>query len=382
MPDSTRPDVPQPSRGDQGGLDPGPRNVELDRQNPDLLVPPASDNGTVPNLKFSFSMAHTRLEKGGWTREVTQRELPIATQLSGVDMKLEPGAYRELHWHQQSEWAYVLAGSCRISAVDQEGRNFLDDVQQGDLWFFPKGVPHHIQALADGVEFLLVFDDGAFSENGTFLISDFFAHVPKSVLAKNFGWTVDQLENLPEREKYIFSGQVPPVLDADRVVSPTGDVPRTFKHRMLAQAPQRFKGGSVRIVDQTNFAAANTICAALVEIEPGGMRELHWHPTDDEWQYYISGFGRMGVFASTGLNRTFNYQAGDVGYVPFAYGHYIENLGDEPLRFLEMFRNPRFEDISLAQWMANTPPEITAATLNLPREMIEALPKTKQPVVR
>lgn len=382
MPDSARPDVPQPSRGDQGGLDPGPRNVELDRQNPDLLVPPASDSGTVPNLKFSFSMAHSRLEKGGWTREVTQRELPIATQLSGVDMKLEPGAYRELHWHQQSEWAYVLAGSCRISAVDQEGRNFLDDVQQGDLWFFPKGVPHHIQALADGVEFLLVFDDGAFSENGTFLISDFFAHVPKSVLAKNFGWTVDQLENLPEREKYIFSGEVPPSLAADKVVSPTGDVPRTFKHRMLAQAPQRFKGGSVRIVDSTNFAAANTISAALVEIEPGGMRELHWHPTDDEWQYYISGFGRMGVFASTGLNRTFNYQAGDVGYVPFAYGHYIENLGDQPLRFLEMFRNPRFEDISLAQWMANTPPQITADTLNLPREMIEALPKTKQPVVR
>ncbi|MEV4626019.1 oxalate decarboxylase family bicupin [Micromonospora sp. NPDC049523] len=382
MPDFARQDVLQPVRGDQGGLDPGPRNVELDRQNPDLLVPPPTDQGTVPNLKFSFSMAHTRIEKGGWTREVTQRELPIASQLSGVDMKLEPGAYRELHWHQASEWAYVLAGSCRISAVDQEGRNFLDDVQQGDLWFFPKGVPHHIQALADGVEFLLVFDDGAFTENGTFLISDFFAHVPKKVLAKNFGWTMDQMENLPERDKYIFSGQVPPALSADKVVSPTGDVPRTFKHRMHAQAPQRFKGGSVRIADSTNFAAANTICAALVEIEPGGMRELHWHPTDDEWQYYISGFGRMGVFASSGMNRTFNYQAGDVGYVPFAYGHYIENLGDEPLRFLEMFRNPRFEDISLAQWMANTPPQISADTLNLPREMIEALPKTKQPVVR
>ncbi|MET8909142.1 oxalate decarboxylase family bicupin [Micromonospora sp. NPDC004551] len=374
--------VPQPVRAGAGGPDLGPRNVNLDRQNPDLLTPPATDSGTVPNLRFSFSNAHTRIERGGWTREVTQRELPIATELAGVDMALEPGAYRELHWHKEAEWAYVLKGSCRIGAVDQEGRNFLDDVRQGDLWFFPKGIPHHIQALGEGVEFLLVFDDGGFSENSTFLMSDFFARTPKSVLAKNFGWTVDQLADLPEKEKYIFPGQVPPPLEQDRVVSPTGDVPRTFKHRLHAQAPQRFPGGTVRIADSTNFAASTAICAAMVEIEPGGLRELHWHPTDDEWQYWISGRGRMGVFASSGVARTFDFQAGDVGYVPFAYGHYIENIGDEPLVFLEMFRKPRFEDISLAQWMANMPAEVIADTINLPRGMIEALPKEKRPVVR
>ncbi|GAA3765657.1 oxalate decarboxylase [Plantactinospora mayteni] len=377
---TSRDDLPQPKRGTDGGLDVGPRNVGLDRQNPDLLVPPTTDRGTVPNLRFSFSNAHTRIEQGGWTREVTQRELPIASTLSGVDMALEPGAYRELHWHKQAEWAYVLAGSCRIGAVDQEGRNFLDDVSQGDLWFFPKGIPHHIQALDDGVEFLLVFDDGAFSENGTFLISDFFAHTPKEVIAKNFGWRTEQLAELPEKEKYIFRGQVPPPLGSDRVVSPTGDVPRTFKHRLQAQAPERFDGGTVRIADVTNFSAATTICAALVEIEPGAMRELHWHPTDDEWQYYISGSGRMGVFASTGVSRTFDYRSGDVGYVPFAYGHYIENTGKEPLVFLEMFRNPRFEDISLAQWMANTPPQVAADTLNLPRSLVESIPRTKRPI--
>ncbi|GAB3978473.1 cupin domain-containing protein [Plantactinospora veratri] len=297
---TSRNDLPQPIRGSAGGPDLGPRNLGLDRQNPDLLVPPPTDRGTVPNLKFSFSNAHTRIEEGGWTREVTQRELPVASTLSGVDMALRPGAYRELHWHKEAEWAYVLAGSCRIGAVDQEGRNFLDDVSQGDLWFFPKGVPHHIQALDDGVEFLLVFDDGAFSENSTFLISDFFAHTPKEVIAKNFGWRTEQLADLPAKERYIFPGQVPPPLESDRVVSPTGDVPRTFKHRLHAQAPERFDGGTVRIADVSNFAASTTICAALVEVEPGAMRELHWHPTDDEWQYYISGSGRMGVFASSG----------------------------------------------------------------------------------
>jgi oxalate decarboxylase len=72
-----------------------------------------------------------------------------------------------------------------------------------------------------------------------------------------------------------------------------------------------------------------------VEIEPGGMRELHWHPNADEWQYYIAGQARMGVFGASEDARAFDFRAGDVGYVPFAMGHYIENTGAETLRLLE-----------------------------------------------
>lgn len=138
MTESTQSRIPQPQRNGKGGIDTGPRNIDLDLQNPDMLTPPETDRGTIPNMKFSFGMAHTRIEEGGWTREITQRELPIATTLAGVDMKLNPGAYRELHWHKEAEWGYVLEGGCRIGAVDQEGRNFLEDVEKGDLWFFPK----------------------------------------------------------------------------------------------------------------------------------------------------------------------------------------------------------------------------------------------------
>jgi mannose-6-phosphate isomerase-like protein (cupin superfamily) len=92
---------------------------------------------------------------------------------------------------------------------------------------------------------------------------------------------------------------------------------------------------------------------------------LHWHPTNDEWQYYISGQAKMTVFASSGKARTFDYQAGDVGYVPFAMGHYILNTGTEPVRFLEMFRSDRYADVSLNQWIALTPPELVKAHLNL-----------------
>jgi oxalate decarboxylase len=332
-------------------------------------------------LKFSFSLAHNRLEAGGWAREVTARELPISTTIAGVNMRLAPGGVRELHWHKQAEWAYMLDGRARITAIDQDGRNFADDVGIGDLWYFPAGIPHSIQGLQEGCEFLLAFDDGNFSENATFLISDWFAHTPKEVLAKNFGVSESDFDTIPDQELYIFQAQVPGPLASNRVHDPAGPVLRTFSHHMLAQEPIRTKKGTVRIADSTNFPVSTTIAAALVEVEPGGMRELHWHPNNDEWQYYIEGYGRMTVFASGGKARTFNYQAGDVGYVPFAMGHYIENIGDTNLRFLELFKSGHYADLSLNQWMALTPPELVQAHLHLNKKVMDTLQKEKQPVV-
>jgi oxalate decarboxylase len=381
---ATKNGLPQPVRGDDGATILGPHNVALELQNPDLLVPPRSDHGTVPNLKYSFAAAHNRVLSGGWAREVTVRELPVSETLAGVNMRLKPGGIRELHWHKEAEWAYMLAGRARITAVDQEGRNFIDDVGEGDLWYFPKGIPHSIQGLEEGCEFLLVFDDGSFSENATFLLCEWFERTPRDVLAKNFGVAEAAFANIPgdvDYTRYIFNGEVPPELASDAVRSPAGEVPESFSYRLLAQEPVKVAGGQVRVVDSSNFPASTTIAAALAEVEPGGLRELHWHPNVDEWQYYISGRGRMTVFASSNRARTFDYQAGDVGYVPFAMGHYVENTGDEPLRFLEMFRSDRFADVSLTQWLALTPPELVKAHLNLDDQTMAALPKDKPIIV-
>jgi oxalate decarboxylase len=374
---------PQPIRDGTGATIIGPRNVPLERENPDLLASPYTDSGTIPNLKFSFATARNRLITGGWAREVTVRELPVATELAGVNMRLKPGGIREMHWHKEAEWGFVLAGRCRITAVDEQGRSFVDDVGEGDLWNFPSVIPHSIQGLEEGVEFLLVFDNGNFSENETFLITDLFAHTPRDILAKNFGVPEAAFAHIPrdvEHERYIFAGQVPGPIAGDVVQSGAGIVPQTFSHHMMAQEPIRAEGGWVRITDSTNFPAASTIAAALVNIEPGAMREIHWHVTD-EWQYYISGRGRMTVFASGGKARTFNYQAGDEGAVPHGMSHYVENLGDEPLRYLEMFRSDHFMDVSLNQWMGLTPPELVQAHLNLDGRTMAALRKDKPIIV-
>jgi oxalate decarboxylase len=374
--------VPQPQRPGHGGTDPGPRNLARDRQNPDLLVPPSTDHGTLPNLRFSFSDAHVRLESGGWTRQVTVRELGISKDIAGVNMRLNAGGIRELHWHKAAEWAYMLYGTARITAIDAQGNNFVDDVGVGDLWYFPSGIPHSIQGLGpDGCEFLLVFDDGDFDEDDTFLLSDWFKHTPSDVLAKNFGVSGSSFAHVPDpSELYIFSAQVPGPLASDTIAGTT-PVPQSFSHKMLAQQPIKTKGGTVRITDTSVFPASKTISAALVEIEPGGMRELHWHPNTNEWQYYIEGQARMGVFAASGQARTFDFMAGDVGYVPFATGHYVENTGTTPVRFLEVFKSSYYADVSLNQWLAMTPPELVQAHLKLDPQTLAAFHKEKFPVV-
>src|SRR4051794_41543691 len=254
--------LPEPIRNGNGGTIVGPRNLPLEYENPDQVAAPATDSRTVPNLKFSFAAAHNRLLTGGWAREVTTRELPIATELAGVNMRLKPGGARELHWHKEAEWAYMLAGRARITAVDEQGRNFIDDVGEGDLWNFPAGIPHSIQGLEEGCEFLLAFDDGNFSENETFLITDWFAHTPRDVLAKNFGVPETAFAEIPidvDHERYIFPTKIPGPIGSDAVDSPEGAVPQTFSHRLTEQEPVKAAGGQARIVDSSNFPAATTI---------------------------------------------------------------------------------------------------------------------------
>jgi oxalate decarboxylase len=368
--------------GDTGATVLGPDNVAIGVQNPGA---PDTDSGSLPNLKWSFAASHNRLLNGGWARETTVRELPVATTLAGVNMRLKAGAYRELHWHREAEWAFMLAGSARIAAIDPDGRNFIDDISRGDLWNFRAGFPHSIQALED-CEFLLVFDDGNFSENETFLVTDWFAHTPKHILAKNFAVPESSFDDIPtageiEHSRYIFPGDVPGALvdDIAAVQSPVGTAER-MSHRMLAQDPIEVPGGSVRITDSRNFPSASTIAAAYVELAPGAVREMHWHPDHDEWQYWISGHARMCVFGSSGKSRTFDYYPGDVGYVPSAMGHYFENVGDDPVVMLELFRSDRFVDVSANQWLGLTPQAVVAATLNLDRKTTDAL-RTDKPII-
>jgi oxalate decarboxylase len=360
---------------------PGANNRPLDAENPSSVWAPETDNGTVEPFKYSFAEAHKRIESGGWTRQVTQRELAVSKTMAGVEMRLVAGGVRELHWHVSAEWAFMIYGNARITAVDHEGRSFVNDVGAGDLWLFPGGVPHSIQGLGpDGCKFLLVFNQGDFDEFSTFLLTDWFAHTPKEVLAKNFGVPEATFDNVPKKELFIFATDEPrPLAEEQKAAAAgSGSIDNAFLFKASIMPPSKARaGGEVRIVDQKNFPATN-IAAAIVKLKPGGLRELHWHPLADEWQYYVSGKGRMTVFEAGSKARTFDFEEGDVGYIKQSRPHYIENMGEEDLVFLEVFPNAIYQDISAAEWLAHTPARLVNEHLKTGEAFLAKIPKEEE----
>ncbi|RPA90874.1 Bicupin, oxalate decarboxylase/oxidase [Choiromyces venosus 120613-1] len=305
---------PQPIRGDLGASDPGPHNSAYDQQNPNTLARPSTDSGDVQQAKWPMGLSNNRLTNAEWARQQNIAVLPAAKEMAGVDMRLELNAYRELHWHSANEWAYIFNGSARISAIDSFGHNFVDDVKEGDLWYFPS----------------------------------------------NFGVPMAAFDKIPESQLYIFGGTPAPAdIEKQNVTSPYGQIPAqtSFSFHFSEEEPLEVPGGSVKI-----------IAAAL-------------HPNSDEWNFSLSGRARITVFDAPDAARTFDYAAGDVGYIAIDQGHYIENVGDENVVVLEILKAPQFQGISLGQWMALTPPQVIQDTLGLDDATLEGLTKEKQFVV-
>jgi oxalate decarboxylase len=369
------------AEGDHSSSNPGQENKPLLAENPNSSTPPATDQGDVGPIWYSFDLTHKRIQEGGWTHQVTQRELPSSTEIAGVNMRLTAGSFRELHWHTADEWAIMLYGNARVTLLNPDGTIFIDDVSKGDLWYFPAGFPHSIQGLGpDGCEFLLVFNQGLFSEDNTFLLSEWVAHTPPEVLSKNFGLTTEALSRLPSGSLYIFPADLPKSLEEDKAAVGGAKVqsPIQYTFKMEAMAPtKRTSGGEIRIVDSHNFPAAKNIAAALNIIKPGGMRELHWHPNASEWLFFIAGKARVTVFMPVGVARTMDFNPNDVGFVPAMAGHYIENTGDTDLVTLEMFKAKEVLDFSLNNWLRHLPPEMVTSHLGLDKTAIQTIPAEK-----
>jgi oxalate decarboxylase len=376
----------QAAERDKSASNPGPENRALLNENPNSNMPPATDHGDVGPIWYSFDLTHKRIQEGGWTHQVTQRELPSSKDIAGVNMRLTAGSFRELHWHTADEWSIMLDGNARVTVFNPDGKIFIDDVAKGDLWYFPAGSPHSIQGLGpNGCEFLLVFNQGMFSEDNTFLLSEFVAHTPEEVLSKNFRLDKAVLAKLPKDSMYIFPADLPKSLPEDRaaVGGPSVASPIQYTFKMASMAPQyQTPGGEARIVDSRNFTAAKNIAAAILTIKPGGLRELHWHPNASEWQYYIAGKGRMTVFMPTGSARTVDVNANDVGFVPANAGHYIENTGDTDLVALEMFAANEFVDVSLNNWIRHLPPEMVTSHLGLDATTVRSIPAEKLELIK
>src|ERR1700741_3533102 len=364
----------------------GPHNQAIESQFPSQMDPPATDISTQPFFWSSFNISPKRIQNGGWARELTSQDFAISDEIAGVNMHLAPGGIRELHWHQTAEWAIMTRGRCRITTIDTQGRPSVDDLEEGDLWYFRAGLPHSLQGLGpDGAEFVLAFDSGKQSESNTLLVTDWIAHTPPDVLAKNFGVPKEVFSNIPLHNRWIYQSNIPapplPTVET-QMAAAAGNPPNPFVFSLGGMAPNREeKSGAVRIADSRNFHVSKTIATAQVTIKPGGMREMHWHPNADEWLYILKGTGRATVFNTGPAAVTTNFHAGDIGYIKKAFGHYLENTSDGDLMYVEVFRADWFEEVSLSDWLAHSPIDMVAETLNLDRSVIAQFPNNRPEVL-
>ena len=334
----------------------------------------ASDGSGLPSFRFPLAAQPARVTAGGGARGHSVANFPAGKNIAGVSMWLNPGGLRELHWHPNAaEWGYVLTNRCRITLFDPDGTYEAWDLDAGDVWYFPRGYGHAVQGLGPGdCQFLLLFDNGAFQEDATFSITDWLARTSGEALAKTFGVSAGTFDGIPKAEAWIVKGEVPkPLLVQGEIPSAPQKTPR-LPHifHLKAQEPVRHSGGTVRIVSVKEFPASTTMTGALMTIDPGALRALHWHPNADEWQYYIAGRARMTVFCAKGRSETVALGPGDVGYVPQGYGHCIENAGGDPCEILIGFNSGEYMDSGLARWMAGNPPQLVATNVGLPEDVI------------
>src|SRR5690242_3299967 len=251
---------------------------------------PRSGAKHAPLQSFKYDIESSRgwFGPGGSAKEANVEEFPISESMAGVSMRLKPGGLRELHWHAvAAEWAYVITGNVRATVISPNQQAEWADFGPGDVWYFPKGHGHALQALGpEEAHFILVFDDGHFSEFGTFSITDWVGHTPANIVSRNLGLSAATVAGLPKSETYIMQGKVPPaVAEPLRSDDPfTNQFPHKF--RMGELRPFVFPGGEERILTQKEFPIQSTVSAVLQDLKPGALREMHWHPNADEWQYY------------------------------------------------------------------------------------------------
>ena len=339
-----------------------------------------SAGNALPSYKSSFNTQELHTYPGGTSKMVNEAAFPASKSVAGVLMTLEPGGLRELHWHANAaEWAYIFEGNMRVTVYDPEGRSEIADLGPGDLWFFPKGHGHSLEGRGPGTaKFLLAFDNGAFDEFATFDVTDWIAKTPKEIVAKNLGLSIEEVLTFPKKEVYISQGVVPPPLPLTEAHgAPQPSTPLSHIYHLRAQKPfEDGPNGEIWRASQHEFPISTTMTGLFLRLQPGGLRELHWHPNADEWQYVSKGHIRLTVFASTAGARVEDLGPGDVGFVPMGFGHALETVGDEPAEAILILNSGDYQEISLSGWLASNPNYVMETNfVGTPPSVIERLPR-------
>jgi oxalate decarboxylase len=316
---------------------------------------------------------------GGWAREVTLRTLPISTGIAGAHLYLNPGGSREMHWHNSAEWAYVVDGNCQVTVVDPAGSLEVVNLGPGDLWYFPNGHSHAIQTLGNKpCHGILAFDDGLYSEHGTFGLSDWMSRFDEDALAQAFGVPKELVPQHPKGETYIMQGEVVALDGPEARATKELDAASSHRYSLIAKGPAvGTLGGTLHIASAREFPMSSTMTGLVMRLKPGAMHQPHWHPDANEWHYVLKGRTRVTLFAPDKRMAVAELSAGDCAYLPRGCGHSVHNIGSETCEIVGVLDKGEYAEASLVDWVAKAPLHLLANNVGTQEAALAAVRKPK-----
>lgn len=331
----------------------------------------------------SLDKGPIKATSGGWAREITARNLPIATGIAGAHLFLNPGGAREMHWHNAAEWAYVLSGFCQITVVDPEGEVEVANCASGDLWFFPKGHSHAIHAIgSEPCHAILAFDDGLYSEHGTFGVSDWMSRCDPPMLQQAYGLPGEFLGKIPKAETYIMQGELVARDGPQARAAKELGRARTHRFALMAQAPrEQSSGGALYVASAREFPMSSTMTGMALTLKPGALHEPHWHPDANEWHYVTKGRTRVTLFAADKHMAVAELTVGDCAYIPRGCGHSVQNIGTGESEIIGVFDSGEYSESLLSAWLAKAPRHLLANNYGVPEAGVAMPTNKRSPII-
>ncbi len=304
---------------------------------------------------------------------VTRENFPILERMSLYRLVLNKGAFREPHWHPNAnELGYCLKGSLLVTIFGNGNERHAFTIGEGEMFFVPSGYVHAIENIgASTAEVYICFSHEAPEDFG---MSGSVGCMSLEVMGNTWDVKASELSGLTRSVDDIVIGKTAEpakITDFERQPSP-------YKLSVEEQTPPGINTpyGGAKLARAATWPVLKNLSMFSLRIEGTGMREPHWHPQTAELGYVIDGRARMTVRGPTTNVETYELQAGDMYFIPRAYPHHIENLGNEETRFLVFFDQATGGDIGYTGGLSAFPSRIVAPTIAAPGGTIPPLPST------
>ncbi len=319
---------------------------------------------------YTVESSSARVERDGGVRvDVTADQLPLLDGMALATLRLEAGAVREPHWHPNAaELSYCIEGSAKMTIIESGGHRVTMSVAAGDLAFVPAGLIHHIEnAAATDTRFVVCFSNERYEDLN---LSTTMSQMSPHVLRSAFGAGADAFDWVRPTQDPSFIARSEPA-----AASGPDDPAAHYRCRLEHLEPAlKNAGGSVIFGRADDFPILDGLAMYSLRMTGRAVREPHWHANAAELNYVIDGSVRLTIVSPGGAVETVDLTAGDISYIPRAYFHHIETLGDDAAHLAVFFDHEQPADNGISAALSAYSSPVLAAIFGQPAATFDSIP--------